>query len=60
MRREGTVPLGEPRISSSQILPLNAQDCEYVRVRSAASLGVESQKPPPLPSSGGERVPSGT
>lgn len=45
MRREGTVSLGEPRISSSQILPLNAQDCEYVRVRSAASMGVESQSP---------------
>lgn len=54
------VPLGEPRISSSHILPPNAQDCEYVRVRSAASLAAESQKPPPLPSSGGERVPPGT
>ena len=58
MRREGPAPLGEPRISPSQILPLNAQDCESVRVRRAASLGVESQTPPPLPRSGGERAPS--
>ena len=53
MRREGPAPLGEPRTSPSQILPLNAPDCESVRVRSAASLGLEPQAPPALPSSGG-------
>lgn len=53
MRREGRAPLGEPGISPSRVLPLNAQDCESVRVRRAASLGVESQTPPPLPRSGG-------